>query len=75
MNHQLVGVGVTGQGERELACIPFRFADDLQIVSLDKTPLSLAHLVHKMSVVHGVAEFELADHEVSKKLYEVSHVW
>ena len=65
---------MTGQGERELACIPFRFADDLQIVSLEQTPLSLAHLVHKMSVVHGMAEFELADHEVSKKLYEVSHV-
>ncbi|CAK9054943.1 FO synthase subunit 1 [Durusdinium trenchii] len=59
-----------GLGEKELAGIPFRFANDLTIVSSEKIPMSLAAYLHQICVCNGIATFEIANHEVSQKLYE-----
>lgn len=59
----------SGMGEMELAGIPFRFANDLQLVVSEKKLVSLADYIHQCSVSHGFADFELINHVVTQKQY------
>ena len=58
-------------GEAELSGLPFRFADDLVLVSDEKRLTSLCEFAHKCCTVHGVANFELANHQLDQKMYPV----
>ncbi|CAK9074147.1 unnamed protein product [Durusdinium trenchii] len=60
---------VAGLGERELSGLPFRFVNDLSLVSHDKKIMPLADYMHQICTVHGVADFELACHDVVQKQY------
>ena len=60
---------IQGLGEQELAGVPFRFANDLQLVAHERKLLSLADFIHQMCTVHGLADFELAGHQLEQKQY------
>lgn len=56
-------------GEAELSGVCFRFKDDLTLVLNDKKLISLAEYAHLCCTVHGVANFELANHQLLQKQY------
>lgn len=56
-------------GEAELSGVCFRFKDDLSFVVHEKKLLSLAEFAHMCCTVHGVANFELANHQLVQKQY------
>eukprot|EP00438_Fugacium_kawagutii_P033434 Skav208820 [mRNA] locus=scaffold667:154263:157452:+ [translate_table: standard] len=60
---------VNGMGEHELSGICFRFQDDLVLVSDEKRLISLCEFARKCCTVHGVACFELANHQLDQKMY------
>ncbi|CAL1134420.1 unnamed protein product [Cladocopium goreaui] len=60
---------VAGLGETELSGICFRFASDLVLVSSERQLTSLAEFAHKCCTVQGIANFELANHEIQQKMY------
>ena len=48
--------------------IPFRLTDDLALVlTPDRKLMALCEFIHKSVTVGGIAEFELADHQVVQK--------
>lgn len=57
-------------GESELSGICFRFPNDLTLVAHEKKAMSLAEYIHLCSTVHGVANFEIANHTLLQKQYE-----
>lgn len=59
----------SGLGEIELSGICFRFASDLVLVSSERQLTSLAEFAHKCCTVQGIANFELANHEIQQKMY------
>ncbi|CAK9062220.1 unnamed protein product [Durusdinium trenchii] len=65
---------VSGMGEKELSGIPFRFPSDLCLVCYEKKLMSLADFAHQICTVHGVADFELACHQISQKMYPVTRL-
>ena len=56
-------------GEAEVSGVCFRFKDDLSLVVHEKKLLSLAEYAHLCCTVHGVANFELASHQLVQKQY------
>lgn len=59
----------TGLGESELSGLCFRFPNDLTLVAHEKKAMSLAEYIHLCSTVHGVANFEIANHTLLQKQY------
>ena len=66
---RLCPVVIQGLGEQELFGVPFRFANDLQLVAHEQKLVSLADFIHQMCTVHGLADFELAGHQIEQKQY------
>ena len=60
-----------GMGETELNGICFKFQSDLEFVSYQKKLYSIADFLHHACTVHGVAEVELANHQLIPKTYPV----
>lgn len=65
---------LTGVGESETHTIPFRLKDDLQLVlTAEKKLTSLCEFIHKSVTVGGIADFELADHQIVQKQAPVTY--
>lgn len=60
-----------GMGETELNGICFKFQSDLEFISYQKKLFSVADFLHHACTVHGVAEVELANHQLIPKMYPV----
>ena len=56
-------------GESELSGVCFRFGSDLSLVAYQKKLYSLADFLHYCPTVHGVADVELANHQLNPKTY------
>lgn len=56
-------------GEAELDGVCFRFGSDLALVSYERKLYSIADFLHHCCTVHGVAEIEIANHQLIPKVY------
>lgn len=72
---RLIQTVCLAQVERDPYCVSvlsglcFRFATDLVLVSNDRQLSSLAEFAHNCCTVQGIANFELANHDIQQKMY------
>ena len=60
---------MAGLGESELDGICFRFNSDLSLISHERKIYCISDFLHHCCTVHGVAEFEFANHQLIPKMY------
>ena len=60
---------IAGMGEAELNGVCFRFGSDLDLVAYEKQLYPLSGFLHHCCTVHGVADIEIANHQLIAKMY------
>ena len=60
---------MVGLGEAERSALCWRFASDKDLISHEKTIMSLADYFHFISATKGVADMRLLNHTLAQKTY------
>ena len=66
---------MAGLGESELDGLCFRFNSDLSLISHERKIYCISDFLHHCCTVHGVAEFEFANHQLIPKMYSTDRAF